>query len=684
MLDEYSKFNTSSRSSIEIYIMRDLRRTLALIALLSWSALAPLSAEEQLVPLATQTLSRLEGVALSAEQVVRVGQLAVEFGRKIELAESAAQRTETQRQLRDQAIKQAIAAGCKGVEARNFIARAGVRTKGQIAAAKNAAALRSSFESAILALLTEAQRATLNFQVNKDRAVYDDSDEGEYSGFIIVRLSPELPDPSDQSQTLFEVIQELGLTSLAEVLDNDLPMSSRRVVPGILRQELLAARDRPEQARLLRRLRSYWRVDFRQDQVRIDDTLARLNKLPEVDLAYRELTVSEPAYAGSVMAADDPFNYLQGYLDPAPLGIDARYAWSHETGQGKGVGLVDLERGWNLDHEDFACKAPMIVHGDNLLDAAGHGTAVLGQIVADDNTVGVVGIAPAVDYVFLTGRYDAVTNSTDNTAKAIYAVLPLMCTGDVLLLEVCRGKKEVQVPTEVDDADFDAISLAVLQGITVVEAAGNLGVNLDAYKSPKDGKLILNRGDRDFRDSGAIMVGAADATCMHDRIGWSSFGSRVDCYGWGRGVITAGLNGDLDYASGDANKQYTSSFNGTSAAAPIIAGAAIIVQGMSKANSGIIISPMQMRAMLSNPATGTPQGPGMPGNIGVMPNLKLIIEQYFGNYPPPRRDAGLVAIADCQAELSYACSSLNRSNQFLPQSLRGCVRRLFHTRNRCR
>ena len=44
-----------------------------------------------------------------------------------------------------------------------------------------------------------------------------------------------------------------------------------------------------------------------------------------------------------------------------------------------------------------------------------------------------------------------------------------MDVGDVLLLEVQRS----YLPTEVDDADFDAIRLAVAHGIVVVEAAGN-------------------------------------------------------------------------------------------------------------------------------------------------------------------------------------------------------------------
>ena len=52
---------------------------------------------------------------------------------------------------------------------------------------------------------------------------------------------------------------------------------------------------------------------------------------------------------------------------------------------------MDLEQGWFLTHEDFVSKAPALLYGDNR-DGVGtyvgnHGTAVLGEVVADDSTV---------------------------------------------------------------------------------------------------------------------------------------------------------------------------------------------------------------------------------------------------------------------------------------------------------
>jgi hypothetical protein len=195
-----------------------------------------------------------------------------------------------------------------------------------------------------------------------------------------------------------------------------------------------------------------------------------------------------------------------------------------------------------------------------------------------------------------------------------------MYPGDVLLIEAERSG----IPTEDDDVDFDAIRFAVAAGVTVVEVAGNGGVDLDQHKNAH-GKRVFNRNSPDFRDSGAIIVAAADPRDSLNRAPFSCYGSRIDCFAWGRHVTTCGF-GDLDAGHGDRDKTYTAKFNGTSSAAPIVAGAAMILQGMAKANSGHWIPPRLMRTLLSNRRTATPQGPGVAGAIGVMPDLKSIIE----------------------------------------------------------
>ena len=88
-----------------------------------------------------------------------------------------------------------------------------------------------------------------------------------------------------------------------------------------------------------------------------EEFVEALNALDEVDFAYLELEATDPA----VNAANDPFNASQNYQDAAPVGIDARWAWTQLNGEGAGVGFVDLEQGWFLNHEDYASKSPTLL-----------------------------------------------------------------------------------------------------------------------------------------------------------------------------------------------------------------------------------------------------------------------------------------------------------------------------------
>ena len=144
------------------------------------------------------------------------------------------------------------------------------------------------------------------------------------------------------------------------------------------------------------------------------------------------------------------------------------------------------------------------------------------------------------------------------------------------------------------------IRLATALGIIVVEAGGNGGEDLDLVTNP-GGDNFFDPSDPWFRDSGAIIVGAASAAAPHTRLGFSSHGARVDCYGWGNGVHTCG-----DGWTGTSTTAYTGSFSGTSSASPIIAGAALAVQGLVEIRAGLRLSPAQMRAVLTDPATSTP------------------------------------------------------------------------------
>lgn len=450
------------------------------------------------------------------------------------------------------------------------------------------------------------------------------------SGFVVVRLKRG---PGIREAGSLEDLARLEQGgAFARVLEAAEIGDARPVISGKHRKLVAELEDRVQDERFRPRhsLSAYWRLDTRHLGAEERAALVqRLRELPTIELAYEEHAVSDPV----VDPTDDTYAGSQSYLDAAPTGIDARWAWMQPDSGGAGVKFIDLEQGWFPNHEDLTAHSPALIFNDNR-DGVGsykgnHGTAVLGQVVGVDNAFGIIGIVPEVASVGMTSHFDASSGTSLHVADAIVAAIAQLDPGDVLLLEVQRSSPPL--PTETDPADFDAIRLAVAHGIIVVEAAGNGDNDLDAWTDGM-GLAILDRASPDFQDSGAIMVGAGQAALPHDRSSFSNYGSRVDCYGWGDSIVTAGY-GDLDPGTGD-DTTYTSSFGGTSGASPMVTGAAILVQGMYEAaTGGARLSPPQVRALLSDPATGTPQGGGTAGNIGVMPDLRAVLQTSLGIVP---------------------------------------------------
>ncbi|UGT45143.1 S8 family serine peptidase [Nocardia yamanashiensis] len=366
---------------------------------------------------------------------------------------------------------------------------------------------------------------------------------------------------------------------------------------------------------------------YRRIEVRDRDTaLALAEELaadPAVETAYVEGGPTPPP----VHPADDPRNAAQHYLDAAPAGIDARWAWQQSI-TGAGVACVDLEQGWTLNHEDLVAANISLLSGVNTA-YHGHGTAVLGELGAVDNTVGGVGIAPHATFSVVS-QYRA--GGAYSTAEAIVSVSNVLVPGSVLLLEaqtVYSTSGSSYVPVEVEEAVFDAIRAACDKGLVVVEAAGNGSYDLDTFTDTK-GKTVLKRGSADFKDSGAIMVGAASSAVPHRRLGFSNFGSRVDCFGWGEHIDTTG-DGWMSRRTDD----YTTDFGGTSGASPIVAGAAVLIQS----STNIRADSEYMRALLTT--WGTASADPATDRIGVMPDVRRTIQGLHNHLLRPEIHAAL-------------------------------------------
>jgi len=377
---------------------------------------------------------------------------------------------------------------------------------------------------------------------------------------------------------------------------------------------------------------------------------AALRKWPQVQEAY-----IDPLDRSPNPPSTNPFYGQQTYLKPpatgappAPQGgIDAEFAWLQPGGRGANQKIVDLERGAKLDQEDIVNRNIQLLHGINNDADRIHGARVLCIVAGEDNQIGVIGIAPDVAEVAYTCQVLDAAGTVNRYAAAMKAIDHLAAPGQdpvgrVLLLEVelglndllslidVNGRVWTGMPMETTLADYEAIRLASALGIVVVEAAGNGNNKLDDFQQASSGQFVLRRpGGRP--DSGAILVGGADPDFPYPRainvdpvfgIQGSCYGDRVDCFAWASKVMTYFVD-PLTLQEG-----YAAAFGGTSAAAAIVAGAALLIEGVAEATRGRRLDPAQLRALLSDktPNGNTPSSSAA-DLIGVMPNLKYILQQ---------------------------------------------------------
>ena len=250
---------------------------------------------------------------------------------------------------------------------------------------------------------------------------------------------------------------------------------------------------------------------------------------------------------GLVQAADKPAS--SGRKPPSgqppqelPWGvnrIDAEYAWAYSRGAGVTVAVIDT--GVDRRHPDLAVAGgvnyvprslykPVDPNGWD--DNNGHGTHVAGIIAALDNTIGVVGVAPAA---------------------TLYAVKVLDKNGSGYVSDVISGinwcaANHIQVAnlslsTQTDWTPLHtACDQAAAAGVLLVAAAGNDGSAVDypaAYSS-------------------VIAVAATDR--YDQKASWSSYGPQLALSAPGVGIKSTWPGGLYAVASG------------TSMAAPHVAG----------------------------------------------------------------------------------------------------------------
>lgn len=315
-------------------------------------------------------------------------------------------------------------------------------------------------------------------------------------------------------------------------------------------------------------------------------------------------------------------NRIQPYLRPAPLGVNAYWAWDRHRARGQNVTIVDIEQGWDLTHADLPPTLNAI--GTNNPTGHGHGLAVLGILAARDNDTGIMGMSARANVSLISYFHDH--DDDFNIAWAIEQALDprngpnSLKPGDILLLETQVHRNGTSLPVEVEEHLYDAIVDLGNRGILVIEPAGNSEINLDKVEDLRTGP----------KDSGALMVSGTIQVGPNDkhrsRGAECNYGKRVNCYAWGEGIRTLGM----------------ADFGGTSGASAIIAGAAALLQTVARrrfeeidGKPGRYLKPGQLRDYLSNPNNGTLSVDADRRPIGVMPDLKKVIASFIKSHTLP-------------------------------------------------
>ncbi|MFP3390471.1 S8 family peptidase [Brevibacillus sp. SIMBA_040] len=216
------------------------------------------------------------------------------------------------------------------------------------------------------------------------------------------------------------------------------------------------------------------------------------------------------------------------------------------TGLGVKVGVVDA--GFR-DHEDLTYAYRYSVDGGDVTnDWANHGTSCAGIIGMRNNTLGHLGVAPDAE-LYCVGMNESIGFGGSYDGADIARAIDHLVGKQVKIISIslARGARDSGVEA--------AINNAVNNGILVVASAGNSG---------EEFKQINNLVMYPAKQSNVIAVGAVKRN--RDISPYSARGEEIN--------VVAPADG-VQAPSGTSSTGYQS-FNGTSCAAPFVAGLAAL------------------------------------------------------------------------------------------------------------
>ena len=319
-----------------------------------------------------------------------------------------------------------------------------------------------------------------------------------------------------------------------------------------------------------------------------------------------------PRPGGDVPPTTPLLTHLQLTHNPSPQGHGARQAATIGGARGRGLRFVMMEYSFLLGHEDVCQLVASSFFGPVPaldLSTAQHGTSGASMVCANRNAYGITGMADEVEAHFVSmglngGFENSLALTVANTQPADVILV-------VIMTQVPSLGPGTWVPFEYFQSAYDATLTATALGRHLIVPAGNGNLSLDD-------PALLNRFDRNFRDSGAIMVGASEAGPLV-KIGFSNWGSRIDAHSWGDGVASCGYPTAF-FPNNDLLQSYTGAATGTSASTPQLAGVIAVLQGAAKRQLGQPLTNQQVVSLLHA------HGPQTTHVIGRRPDLVAMLQ----------------------------------------------------------
>lgn len=243
----------------------------------------------------------------------------------------------------------------------------------------------------------------------------------------------------------------------------------------------------------------------------------------------------------------EPDGVMTASAQTLPWGINHIDADSSSTAAGNGVGAVSNVNIYVIDtgvatHADLYKVNHVTLIGGSNTDCQGHGTHVAGTIAARDNTSDVVGVAPVAPLTGVKVLDCAGSGTTSGVLKGVDWV-------------TANAKKpavaNMSLGGAASQALDDAVKRSVAKGIFYAVAAGNSGVDACTQSPARLGTM-----------NGVMTVGAIDSA--NNDPSWSNYGSCVDIWAPGVGILSTYFTGGI------------ATMSGTSMASPHAAGAAAL------------------------------------------------------------------------------------------------------------